>query len=81
MSISPGNGKFSLETFTIDHSSQTNDRNENVKVHESERGIMSVLTIDRIDKTDENLYKCSMTNPFGSDSAFTQLVVQGMKYV
>ena len=78
MSMSSGNGKFSLETFTIDHTSETKTENGNLNFHEPERGIMSVLTLKRIDKTDENLYKCSMTNPFGSDSAFTKLVVQGI---
>ena len=78
MSMNSENGKFSLETFTIDHSSQSKTESENSKFHEPEQGIMSVLTLKRIDKTDENLYKCSMTNPFGSDSAFTRLVVQGM---
>ena len=78
MSMNSENGKFSLETFTIDHSSQSKTESEIVKFHEPEQGIMSVLTLKRIDKTDENLYKCSMTNPFGSDSAFTKLIVQGM---
>lgn len=76
MSVNSRNGKFSLETFTIDHNSQAKTNDEIAGYHEPERGIMSVLTINRIDKTDENLYKCSMTNPFGTDYAFTQLVVQ-----
>ena len=81
MSSSLGGGKYSLETFTIDHSSQTKTKNEDQQFSEPERGVMSVLTIDRTDKTDENTYKCSMTNPFGSDSAFIQLVVQGIRLV
>jgi hypothetical protein len=76
MSVSSSSGKYSLETFTTDHRSTANNVGD--EYVEPEKGVMSVLTIDSTDKTDENIYKCSMTNPFGSDSAFIQLVVQGI---
>ena len=78
MSDSSSGGKYSLETFTIDHSTTANINNKMNEFDKPERGVMSVLTIERTDKTDENIYKCSMTNPFGSDSSFIQLVVQGI---
>ena len=68
-------GKYSLETFTIDKSTSTKTGPSNFD--KSERGIMSILTIARVDKGDETLYRCIMTNPIGSDSTFIQLVVQG----
>ena len=76
MSLSSSTGKYSLETYTTDHSSSS--KNGGAEFMEPEKGVMSVLTIDSADKTDENIYKCSMTNPFGSDSSFIQLVVQGI---
>ena len=76
MSVSSSSGKYSLETFTTDHSSIANSVGD--EFVEPEKGVMSVLTIDSTDKTDGNIYKCSMTNPFGSDSAFIHLVVQGI---
>ena len=75
MSVSSSSGKYSLETFTRDHRATGNNVGD--EIVEPQKGVMSVLTIDSTDKTDENIYKCSMTNPFGSDSAFIHLVVQG----
>ena len=77
MSVNSGTGKYSLETFTVDHTSSDKISNAAKDFTKPERGVMSVLSIDNTDKSDENLYKCSMSNPFGSDSAFIQLVVQG----
>ena len=77
MSVNSGTGKYSLETFTVDHTSSDKGSNVAQDFTKPERGVMSVLSIDNTDKSDENLYKCSMSNPFGSDSAFIQLVVQG----
>lgn len=82
MSETKNEGRYSLETFTIDETAPImNDVNSGTgTANKVERGVMSVLTINRVDNADENVYKCSMTNPFGSDSAFIQLVVQGILY-
>ena len=76
MADATNGGKYSLETFTMDKTTPT--KTGPSYFDKSERGIMSVLTIDRVDKGDETLYRCIMTNPFGSDSTFIQLVVQGI---
>ena len=40
-------------------------------------GIQSILVINQIVREDQGLYKCSMSNPFGSDSQTLKVVVQG----
>ena len=43
----------------------------------SYKGVMSVLKINQVVKSDEGSYGCGMTNPYGSDVAQIQLVVRG----
>lgn len=85
-----GKGRYLLETFTVDHStldqkvtgsSAKDDATatsglEAMPRHQG-KGVMSVLTIKEVSKADEDLYRCGMTNPFGSDLAYIRLEVQG----
>ena len=43
----------------------------------SYKGVMSVLKINQVVKSDEGSYGCGMTNPYGSDVAQIQLVGRG----